>query len=98
MKNNFEEQLECLINHYSQEAAPDTPDFILSEYMNACLLAFNVAIKRRETWYGRDSKPVPAPTPLKFGDNCPDCRFVKMIERNNGSLVCPRCGQTKSGE
>lgn len=52
--NTFENELQHLINRYSKENGSDTPDFILAEYMNNCLLAFNQAIEAREKWYGRE--------------------------------------------
>lgn len=52
----FEKELEKLINYHSIENESDTPDFILAEYMKACLDAFNVGTRKRDKWYGRDSK------------------------------------------
>ena len=49
----FEQDLRRLINRNSLENASNTPDSILAEYLSACLNAFNVATKQRETWYGR---------------------------------------------
>ena len=51
---NFQDELEALINRCSQENASNTPDFILASYLTSCLDAWNVAIKRREEWYGRE--------------------------------------------
>lgn len=56
-RTEFEIELEGLINRHSQENASNTPDFILAQYLAACLLAFNTAIQQRETWYGRDARP-----------------------------------------
>ena len=49
----FSEELEKLLNMKSMEQGSDTPDFILAEYMLACLNAFNSATNSREAWYGR---------------------------------------------
>jgi len=49
---DFAGALKDLINRYSLENASDTPDFILAEYLNACLQAFNTASKNREAWLG----------------------------------------------
>lgn len=49
----FSEELEKLLNMKSMEQGSDTPDFILAEYMLACLNAFNSATNCREAWYGR---------------------------------------------
>ena len=53
----FATELEALINRYSQENASNTPDFILAEYLLACLAAWNRGVVRRAEWYGRDFKP-----------------------------------------
>ena len=53
----FEAELSALINRYSQENASNTPDFILAQYLTACLAAWNTATQQRETWYGRDARP-----------------------------------------
>lgn len=55
--SDFERQLLELLNITSQENASNTPDFILAQYMIACLAAFNTAVQQRETWYGRDARP-----------------------------------------
>lgn len=50
----FDMELRQLLNRYSRENASDTPDFILRDYIQGCLTAFNEAVKAREKWYGRD--------------------------------------------
>ena len=54
METKFQTELEQLINKYSVESESNTPDFILAEYLGNCLNAFNIAVKRREDWYGRN--------------------------------------------
>ena len=54
---NFEKELEQVINRHSQENASNTPDFILAQYLTACLAAWNAGVQQRETWYGRDARP-----------------------------------------
>jgi hypothetical protein len=54
MENKFQRELEQLINKYSVESESNTPDFILAEYLGNCLSTFNIAIMRREDWYGRN--------------------------------------------
>ena len=55
----FEEELEVLINKYSQDVESGTPDFILAKFILGCLHAFRTAVKARENWFGRveDDKP-----------------------------------------
>jgi hypothetical protein len=62
--NTFEQELCDLINRRSQENASNTPDFILAQYLSACLLAYNTAVQQRETWYGRDASPSLTPLTL----------------------------------
>lgn len=50
---NFEKELTSLLNRYSKENDSDTPDFILAEYLNDCLDAWNRANQKREGFYGR---------------------------------------------
>lgn len=50
---NFEERLSHLLNEFSKENASDTPDFVLANYLEQCLTAFNLATHRREQFYGR---------------------------------------------
>lgn len=48
----FRKELEHLINRQSMENGSNTPDFILAEYLSACLEAFDTAVASREKWYG----------------------------------------------
>lgn len=66
MSNTLEDDIIDVINRHSAENDSNTPDFILSTYLLSCLAAFNVAVNRRENWYGRGGNSVinhrPAPT------------------------------------
>ena len=42
-----------LLNRYSRENASGTPDFILADYLAACLDAYDGAVAAREKCYGR---------------------------------------------
>ena len=53
----LEEAIRSAINKVSRENASNTPDFILAQYLLACLENFEVATQQRETWYGRDARP-----------------------------------------
>ncbi len=53
----FEKELQELINKHNEESASNTPDFVLAQYLEACLVAFNTATQRRETWYGHEATP-----------------------------------------
>ena len=67
---SFQQELEQLINKYSQENGSNTPDFILARYLNGCLGAFNEAVESRELWYGR--KPVEVVQHLGDPDEIPN--------------------------
>jgi len=54
---SFQDELRQLINRHSKENGSGTPDFILANYMGDCLSAFNAAVNRRESWYGREQDP-----------------------------------------
>ena len=46
-----------VLNRYSAENASNTPDFILAEYLRACLMAYDAAVQSRAMWYGRMDVP-----------------------------------------
>jgi hypothetical protein len=54
---SFREELEFVINRHSMENGSNTPDFILAEYLQHCLAAFDLAVKRRDKWYGKVQCP-----------------------------------------
>ena len=54
----LEKQLSELLNSVSREEDSNTPDFILAEYMVACLCAFELANNKREVWYKVKLDPV----------------------------------------
>lgn len=51
-KTELEKKLTDLINSESRENDSNTPDYILSEFMMACLDAFELANNKREVWFG----------------------------------------------
>lgn len=57
MSEPFEQELQHLLNRTSQENASNTPDFILAQFLGACLAAWNTGVQQRETWYGRNALP-----------------------------------------
>ena len=50
----FENEMQALINRHSLENESDTPDFILAQFLNESLTAFNAATRHRTAWYGHD--------------------------------------------
>lgn len=51
------EDISIVLNKHSRESDSNTPDFILAEYLVACLCTFEVASNRREVWYGVEHEP-----------------------------------------
>jgi hypothetical protein len=56
------EDIQNALNRNSAENGSNTPDFILAEYLMACLAAFDATSRARERWYGRA---------LSIGGNAP---------------------------
>ena len=52
----FRRDLAALINRYSLEGLSNTPDFLLADYMIACLKVYSESVNKRENWYGRERK------------------------------------------
>ena len=57
MSTEFRKKIEDAINEHSMENGSNTPDFILAEYLHACLLSFDTAITARDKWYGVALEP-----------------------------------------
>lgn len=53
MGETFADELRSLINKHSRENLSDTPDWILSAYIEQSLMAFEAAVRKRDLWYGR---------------------------------------------
>jgi len=58
INDEFRKELESLINRYGLESPSNTPDFILADYLCGCLVMFNIAVDRREKWYGREPSAI----------------------------------------
>ncbi len=56
MDLQFESELISLLNRHSAEAASDTPDYILAQYLHACLRVFDATVWQREDWYGKNKE------------------------------------------
>lgn len=62
--NDLESALSDALNRFSAENASNTPDWILAQFLLGCLAAWNQGVQQRETWYGRDPRPLePAAAP-----------------------------------
>ena len=55
--SDLQKDIETAINRASRENESNTPDFILAQFLEGCLAAFDQAVQQRENWYGRDPRP-----------------------------------------
>ena len=55
--SDLQEEIRAALNRHSAENASNTPDFILAQYLLACLAAWNTGVQQRETWYGCEASP-----------------------------------------
>lgn len=56
-RDAFKKELSDLINRHCIENGSNTPDYMLADYLFACLENFERTTQQRETWYGRDARP-----------------------------------------
>jgi hypothetical protein len=50
----FRTELENLINEHCMENGSNTPDYVLAQFIDNMLMAFDIAVNSRETHFGRD--------------------------------------------
>jgi len=53
VKSELRKEIEEAINRHSAENGSNTPDWILAEFLEDCLDAFDGAVIARERWHGR---------------------------------------------
>lgn len=53
------DEFRSTINRHSLENDSNTPDWMLADYLIACLDAWNDTTAARERWHGREPKIVP---------------------------------------
>ena len=82
-REKLHDEITHALNRACAENESNTPDFILAEYLMACLSAFASASVRREDWYGGDpgSRAV-------LEDFCQDCGW-------RPARLAPPCARTK---
>ena len=51
---DFQKELESLINRHCKENDSDTPDFLLAEYIQGCLKNYADIVKKRDEWFSFD--------------------------------------------
>ena len=52
-KEQLVKDIADVLNRHSAENGSDTPDFILAEYLEKCLWAYDTTVTAREKWFGR---------------------------------------------
>ena len=56
-REELSRDLASVLNRHNAENGSNTPDYILADYLVACLEAWNLAAQARDTWY--DIHPAP---------------------------------------
>lgn len=56
--SKLREEIGQALNRNCAENQSDTPDFILAEYLTACLTAFDNATLARAKWHGQPGRPL----------------------------------------
>ena len=89
MSDELVKAITTALNYHSAENVSNTPDFILAEFLAACLAAFNTAVQQRETSYGRDARPSETAAALSLP---PPALPEELIwwEKADGYAVGPR--------
>lgn len=83
------------LNRHSMENGSNTPDFILAQFLLACLAAWNRGTQQRETWYGRESRPggsYPTPIPPPKADWCGECGW-ELPDHDHTCSLPPKAEQ-----
>ena len=53
--SDFREELSSLLNKHSKENGSNTPDFILAEYLDDCLKAYDKAVEHKDRWHTKET-------------------------------------------
>jgi hypothetical protein len=53
------DEFRATVNRHSLENDSNTPDWMLADYLIACLDAWNETTKQREKWHGREPEKLP---------------------------------------
>jgi len=56
-ETKFMKELEEVLNRNSQENNSNTPDFLLAEFLQNCLEAWDRCTKARDEWYSVNLEP-----------------------------------------
>jgi hypothetical protein len=56
--DEFQKELESLLNKHSIDNLCETPDFILAEHVTNYLVSLGAMVGQREAWFGRSPEVV----------------------------------------
>jgi hypothetical protein len=85
--SQFRKELETLINSTSRESGSDTPDYVLADFLDGCLIAFDAAVKRRDRYYGITANGTGAT--IRSDDSAAETETQALIDDQDGN-GCPK--------
>jgi hypothetical protein len=95
MTEQFDDALRSAINSHSKENGSNTPDFILADFLSACLRAFDAAVVRRAEHYGRMDQPGQGILLGGRGGCAPCYRKTRGVDCKKVGTFCHRCGSAE---
>ncbi len=93
--DTFTEAMCSAINRHSKENGSNTPDFILADFLTACLCAFDAAVVRRAEHYGRMDRPGQGVLIGGCGRCAPCYRDTRGADCAKVGTYCHRCGSAE---
>ena len=78
--SDFRKELASLINKHSKENGSNTPDFILVEYLDDCLKAYDKSSEHRERWHTKIPVDQIEADELKFESDELKPELIKLWE------------------
>lgn len=57
LREEVERDISSALNRNSSENGSNTPDWILAEFLAGCLAAYDLAVTKRDSWYGVALRP-----------------------------------------
>lgn len=90
MINNpeFNKELRFLINKHSLENGSNSPDWILADYLEGCLLNFNRTLQQRDGFYGEHQ--LGSETKKVEISHCGNCRYDEICQHKGGGTCCEK--------
>ena len=89
--SELSKKIEGAINECSAENGSNTPDFLLAEYLTACLAAYEEITKARDKWYSVHLEPCGKSHFIKEEEKCTHM-YSKSMDQDY-PRKCLRCGE-----